>query len=437
MPTRRHVLGALSVPVAAGLAPIRFSPAGLGRALAALGARASDLRPPEEIAADEAFWFEVQQAFTPDRSLINLNNGGVSPSPAVVQEALKRHLDFSNTAPAWSMWRVLEPQREEVRAGLARAFGCSAEEVAITRNATESLQICQFGIDLEPGSELLATTQDYPSMISTFRQRERREKLVLKQFKIPVPSTNPAEVVSLYERQITPRTRLILVPHMINLTGQILPVREIVAMARRRGVPVLVDGAHTFAHFAFTASDLDCDYYATSLHKWLFAPHGTGMLYVRKDKIRGLWPLMASTAEMDGDIRKFEQIGTHPAANTLAIAEALTFHDGLGPRRKEARLRLLRDRWAKRLAAQDRVRLHTSLEPGLSCGIATFQIEGIDSAALGDHLWTKHRMLTTTIKHDEFEGLRITPSVFTTLDEIDHFSEVVEVVLKNGLSASA
>ncbi|NIQ83611.1 MAG: aminotransferase class V-fold PLP-dependent enzyme [Acidobacteria bacterium] len=388
------------------------------------------------MARDETFWFEVQQAFTVDRTLINLNNGGVSPSPAFVQEAMKRHLDYSNTAPTYAMWQVLEPQREGVRQRLARNFGCDPEEIALTRNASESLQICQLGIDLKRGDEVLTTTQDYPRMITTFKQRERREGIVLRQFKIPIPAEDSAEIVRLFEENITDRTRVILMSHMINITGQILPVRDVVHMARRRSIPVIVDGAHTFAHFPFTHADLDCDYYGTSLHKWLFAPHGTGLLYVRRDKIRDLWPLMAAAEEQSDDIRKFEEIGTHPAAGYLAIGEALTFHEGLGAERKAARLRYLRDYWAKRLLENDRVRLHTSFKPEFSCGIATVQVEGVDTKALNQHLWDKHRIITVGIVHDEFEGLRVSPSVYTSPHELDRFCDVMEAVARDGLPAA-
>lgn len=390
---------------------------------------------PEEVARDEDFWFEVGRAFTVDRSLVNLNNGGVSPAPAVVQAAMRRHLDYSNEAPPYTMWRILEPQREPVRERLAMQFGCDAEEIAITRNASESLQICQFGMDLRRGDEVLTTNQDYPRMIQTFRQRERREGIVLKTFSIPVPAEDPGEIVSLFERNITDRTRLILMCHMINLTGQILPVREVVAMARRHGIPVIVDGAHALAHFAFRLDELDCDYYGTSLHKWLFAPHGTGLLYVRRDKIRDLWPLMAAREDQADDIRKFEEIGTHPAANALAVAEALLFHQGIGPERKQARLVHLRDLWARRLLAHDRVRLHTSLEPGLACGIATVQIEGVESGKLAGWLWKEHRILVTSIHHDEFEGIRVSPSVYTTPEEIERFCLAMERVIRDGLPA--
>ncbi|MCH7765540.1 MAG: aminotransferase class V-fold PLP-dependent enzyme [Acidobacteria bacterium] len=435
MYSRRRFLGALGIPVAAATAGVALNLEGVAHALGALRERSREHATPEEAAGDEDFWFEVGQAFTVDRSLVNLNNGGVSPSPAWVQEAMKRHLDYSNTAPPYSMWKILEPQREAVRERLGREFGCDPEEIALTRNASEGLQICQFGFDLRPGDEVLTTNQDYPRMITTFLQRERREGIVLRQFSIPIPAEDPDEIVSLFERNITPKTKLILMCHMINITGQILPVRAVVEMARSKGIPVIVDGAHALAHFDFKISDLNCDYYATSLHKWLFAPHGTGLLYVRKDKIRELWPLMAATEKMDEDIRKFEEIGTHPAANYLAIAEALSFHQGIGGKRKQARLVYLRDYWAKRLLEHRRVRLHTSLKPGFACGIATVEIEGVEPGALDAWLWEKHRILATPIVHQEFRGIRVSPSVYTTLQELDRFCDAMEQVIQHGLPA--
>jgi len=433
--TRRSFLGAIGIPAVAAAAGVPLLPDRLragGRLRKALSTRHAS---PLDAASDEAFWGEVARAFTVDRSLVNLNNGGVSPSPAYVQDAMKRHLDYSNAAPTYTMWRILEPQREAVRQRLAREWGVDPEEIALTRNASESLQICQLGFDLEPGDEVLTTTQDYPRMLTTFRQRERREGIVLREIQIPVPVEDPAEVVRRFEAAITPRTRLLLVCHMINLTGQILPVREVVAMARRRGVPVIVDGAHALAHFPFRLPDLDCDYYAVSLHKWLFAPHGTGLLYVRRERIPDLWPLMAAPPELDGDIRKFEEIGTHPAANYLAIGEALTFHQALGAERKTARLVYLRDRWARRLLESDGVRLHTSLAPGAAAGIATVEIEGIEPGALTDWLWRQNRIIVTPIVHAEFRGIRVSPSVYTTLEEIDRFAEAMERAARDGVAA--
>jgi len=430
MLNRREFMAVVSQPLGAAAALAFLHPR---RALAVAEVASGYPGSAEEVAGDETFWAEIQRAFVVDRTVINLNNGGVSPSPAAVQEAQRRYQEYSNAAPAYTMWRVLEPQRETVRENLARFFGCDPEEVALTRNTSEGLETCQFGFDLKAGDEVLTSNQDYPRMITTFKQRERREGIVLKQISLPTPAEDPEQVVRAFEAAITPKTRLILVSHMIFLTGQVLPVRQVVAMGRRRRIPVLVDGAHTFAHLAFTQADLDCDYYATSLHKWLFAPHGTGMLYVRREKICGLWPLMAAPPELDGNIRKFEEIGTHPAAPYLAIGEALAFTTGIGPRRKEARLRYLRDRWATCLSRHARVRLHTSLKPGLSCGLALVQLEGVDSGRLADHLWAKHRIIVAAIKHDEFEGIRVAPSVYTTPDEIDQFCEAIEAVLEKGL----
>ena len=426
---RRQFFGTIAKPAAVA-SVVMTNPTLMAKALSGIRSTAGN---PKDIARDESFWREIQQGYTADRGLINLNNGGVSPSPTVVQEALKRYLDFSNTSPAYSMWRILEPQKETIRKRMARFFNCDTEEIALTRNASEGLQICQNGFDLEAGDEVLTTTQDYGRMISTFKQRECRDGIVLKQFKIPIPAENDNQIVNLFEKNITPKTKMILMCHMINITGQILPVKKVVKMAKKYNIPVIVDGAHTFAHFDFDLTDLECDYYATSLHKWLSAPFGTGMLYVRKNKIPGLWPLQASNECGKDDIRKFEEIGTHPAANYLAIGDALTFHQGIGSKNKEARLTYLRDHWAKRLLKHDGITLHTSLKPKKGCAIATVQVEGIETSDVAKHLWSKYRIFVVAINHKEFTGCRITPHVYTTIEEIDRFSDAMETILKNGV----
>ena len=410
-----------------------FREGGLERILAA--SRDADSMPAEKIAADEDFWREIQSAFTVDRSLINLNNGGVSPSPKTVQEAMRRYLEFSNQAPTITMWQVLEPEIEAVRRRLASSFGCDAEEMAITRNASESLEICIFGLDLKPGDEVLTTNQDYPRMLTSWRQRERRDGIKLRTISFPVPPPSMDDLYERIERAITPRTKVILVCHITNLTGQIFPIKRICRLGRERGIEVIVDGAHAFAHFPFKHSDLDCDYYGTSLHKWLLAPHGTGFLYVRKSKIAGLWPLMAADKRQDNDIRKFEEIGTHPAANHNAIAEALTFHEGIGVERKAARLKYLKDRWARRLEGQNGIKILTPFDPQQSCGLANVSIAGMDPGKVGAHLWERYRMIVTPIVHEEFQGLRITPNVYTTLLDIDTFCDAIEKLLKTGLPA--
>jgi selenocysteine lyase/cysteine desulfurase len=429
MTTRRFFLSAAAATGA--LASVRVD--GLARVAAA--ARAAGGSRPEDVARDEDYWREIQQAFTVNRAYINLNNGGVSPSPRVVQEAMKRYLDLSNEAPVYTMWQLLEPQIESVRRGLARAFGCDPEEMAITRNASEALEVVQLGLDLKTGDEVLTTNQDYPRMLTTWRQRERREGIVLRTISFPVPPPSMADLVDRFARAITPRTRVIHVCHITNLTGQIFPVKEICRLGRDRGIEVIVDGAHAFGHFPFTHRDLDCDYYGTSLHKWLFAPHGTGFLFVRKAKIPSLWPLMAAPADMAADIRKFEEIGTHPAANHNAIAEALVFQETMGLERKAARLRYLRDRWMTRLRGQKGVRIHTSFDPAMSCAIGNVGIEGVDTARLAQHLWDKRRVIVVPILHEEYQGLRVTPNVYTTLDEVDVFVEEMERVIASGLPA--
>jgi selenocysteine lyase/cysteine desulfurase len=430
---RRTFLGTIQYPAAALAARAAVPCGSWSGVLAAVAGVAPHAGPPDEVARDEAFWFPIQQAYPVDRSLVNLNNGGVAPSPSVVLDAMKRQLDVTNLAPAYTLWQIQEPQRETCRKGLAVLLGCDPEEVAITRNASESLETLQYGIDLKSGDEVLCCDQDYPRMITTFKQRERRDGIVLRTFPIPAPCEDKAKVVQAYEAHMTDRTRLVLVSHVIFMTGAIQPVRAVVDAARRRGIPVIVDGAHAFAHVPFRISDLACDNYSSSLHKWLSAPIGTGLLYVRRDRIKDVWPLMAASTDMDANIRKFEEIGTHPAANTLPIADALAFHAGIGAERKFARLVYLRDRWAKRLAEHDRVTLHTNLKPGFAGAFATVGITGVDSSELASYLFKKHRILTVAITHPQFSGLRISPNVYTTVDEVDRFSDAMEVVLADGL----
>src|SRR5919205_229348 len=382
----------------------------------------------DEAARDEGFWFEIQQAFSVTRGIVNLNNGGVSPSPRIVTEALVRYLWQQEDATAYTMWEILEPQSETIRTGLAELFGCDREEVAITRNTSDSLEALLLGFDLRAGDEVLTTTQDYPRMLTTLRQRERREGIVLKTIKVPVPPKDPSEITAAYEAGFTPRTRLVLVSHVINLTGQITPVHDICELARKRGVETIVDGAHSFAHFEFKRDDLACDYFGTSLHKWLHAPKGTGMLYVRKDKIAKVWPLFAAEKSQDEDIRKFEETGTRSAAQRLAIGEALLFHQGVGPERKEARLRMLARHWVNQLKGEPGVRFNTPFDDRQSCALANVRVEGAEPEALCDYLMSRHKIYATPIVHEEFQGVRVTPSVYTTLKELDRFCEVMSAV---------
>ena len=387
------------------------------------------------VADDEAYWSEIQRAFDLDRTMVNLNNGGCSPAPTHVLEQMIRDLRFSNELPVEHMWRVLEPRIESVRRDLAKDFGCDPEEMAITRNASEANETMIFGLDLKAGDEVVMTTQNYPRMQNAWRQRERRDGIVLTRVKIETPVRSTASYLDQIAGAITPRTRVIEVMHISFQTGYIAPVREIVELAKPKGIQVFVDGAHAFAHFPFTRDQLGCDYYGTSLHKWLHAPIGTGFLYVRRDRIRSLWPLMAGSVEQEGDIRKYEEIGTHPAANHNAISVAIAFNRGIGAERKIARLRYLRDRWAKQLlAASDRVKMITEIGPGRSGAIGVVAIDGMDMNKLGGWLLSQHRIVTTPMVTDEFQGMRITPNVYTTLDEIDLFADRVTTAIRQGMA---
>ncbi|MBM4167003.1 MAG: aminotransferase class V-fold PLP-dependent enzyme [Ignavibacteria bacterium] len=388
---------------------------------------------PEQTAMNEDFWFEIQQAFSVTRGITNLNNGGVSPSPKIVTEALIRYIWEQEDCTAYTMWQILEPQCETIRTGLADVFGCDREELAITRNASESLEILLMGMDLKSGDEILSTTQDYPRMLTTLRQRELRENISLKLIKVPIAPENLDDIEQKFIDGITPKTKVILISHVINITGQILPVKKICDYAKSKGIEVIVDGAHSFAHFDFKQKDLNCDYFGTSLHKWLYAPKGTGLLYVKKEKIEKIWGLFATEKTQAKDIRKFEEIGTHSAAPKLAIGEALLFHNGIGAKRKEERLRYLSRYWMNRLKDLSNVRFHTSFDANQSCGIATVEIVDVDIAALYSYLIGTHKIYTTTINHEEFKGIRITPNVYTTLKELDRFCDVMETIAKNGL----
>lgn len=397
---------------------------------------AGDKAQAIRFASDEDFWEPIQRAFDLDRTWINLNNGGCSPAPSHVMAQFERDLRFSNELPVINMWRTLEPGIESVRRELAREFGCDTEEMAITRNTSEAMETLTFGIDLKRGDEVVVSNQNYPRMLNAWRQRERRDGIVIKDVSIAVPNTSAQSMLESFAAAFTPRTKVLEITHITNLTGQILPVKELVTMARERGVKTFVDGAHAFAQFPFSRDELDCDFYGTSLHKWLLAPVGTGFLYVRKNQIPSIWPLMAASVEQDSNIRKFEEIGTHPAANHNAISVALTFHRAIGVARKRERLVYLRDRWAKRLMSEGggRVKVLTPLDSPWGGGIGLFSVDGLDPEKLGSWLMREYRIVQTPIVHPEFRGIRVTPNIYTTLDEIDRFSEAVLRAMRTGIN---
>jgi isopenicillin-N epimerase len=421
---------------------------------AALAARANGLEQvvaatravadltPEDAARNELYWREIQSAFTLDRTLINFNNGHHSPQPRVVLDAVKRYMDLENQAPVY-YGGLINGNAETVRRRLAAEFGCDTEEMAITRNASESLQIAQNGIDLAPGDEVITTEQDYPRMLTTWDQRARRDKIKVTRLQFPVPTTQQ-DLYERFERAITPRTKVLHFCHITNLTGQLFPVQRLSRLAHQRGILTIVDGAHAAAHFPYKLRELECDAYGVSMHKWLMAPLGTGFLYVPRQNIARIWPLQASPDRRTNDIRKFEEIGTAPAAVRAGIAEALAFHQAIGVERKAARLRYLTMRWAAALRQHPRIKIYSSLEPGQTWGLALVGIEGVDAPSISAFLWQKYRIIANgVVRGDmpgpqfEYQGIRVTPNIYTTLEEVDTFVTAMEDILKNGIPAAA
>lgn len=417
MGTRRTFIRQLSATAGA------FSAAGFFNRLSAAtletAARSIDGLTPLQAATEEDYWSVIQQAYTVNPNIINLNNGGVSPSPRVVQEAVERYNKMANEGPSYFMWRILDQGREPLRYKLAQLAGCSADEIAINRNATEALNTVIYGLDLKPGDEVIGTKQDYPNMIQAWRQRAQRDGIVYTQLNFDFPIEDDDAIVEAYKKAITPKTKLIHVTHIINWVGQVMPVKKIARMAHERGIEVICDGAHSFALLDFTIPDLGCDYFGTSLHKFLSAPIGSGMLWIRKEKIEKIWPLVCNDKPRSGDIRKFETLGTRSFPIEQGIGEALLFHNAIGPKRKEERIRYLKNYWAEKVQNVPGVQLHTSLKPAFSCSICGVSIAGVTPAELDSELFNTYKIHTVGIVWENISCVRVTPHVYTTLQDLD------------------
>jgi len=381
-----------------------------------------------EAAADEDFWGWVRESYTVSFNIINLNNGGVSPQPKVVQDAHIRYYQLCNEGPSYYMWRILDQGREPLREKLALLAGCSPEEVAINRNSTEGLNSVIFGLNLKPGDEVVLTKQDYPNMLNAWKQREKRDGIKLVWLNFELPIENEEAMVKAFTGAFTDKTKVVHVTHMINWTGQLLPAKRIAQEAHKRGIEVIVDGAHSFAQVDYKISDLECDYFATSLHKWLCAPFGSGLLYIKKEKIKNVWALLSSAEPDGGDIRKFETLGTRSFASEMAIAQAIDFHLLIGAKRKEARLRYLKDYWMSKAAKIKGVKFHTSSRPQFSCAICNFSIEGWKPEEIDQHLLEKYRIHTVAINWENVHGVRVTPNVYTSLADLDKFVGAIEAM---------
>jgi selenocysteine lyase/cysteine desulfurase len=386
--------------------------------------------PPSELASDEEFWHYVQQSYTIAPNFVNLNNGGVAPAPKSVADAMKTNYDFCNQAPSYFMWRIVDQGREPLRKNLAKLAGCDAEEIALHRNASEALETVIFGIDLKPGDEVVLTKQDYPNMIGAWRQRERREGIKLVWVNLDLPSEDENYLVKQYTDAFTAKTKVVQITHMINWIGQKIPVRKIADAAKKMNIDVLVDGAHTFAQFEFLIPQLNCDYFGTSLHKWLGAPIGTGLLYVRKEKIKSLWPLFGAGDKEEDNIRKFEHLGTRPFYIEEAIDKAIDFHDMIGSKRKEERLLYLKNYWMNKVNELPGVKLHTSLKKEFGCAIGLVSVDGKTPAELESFLWDNYKIHTVGIIWENIKGVRITPNVYTSTKNLDRLVEGITAFIK-------
>ena len=383
---------------------------------------------PEQTAIDEDYWTVIQQSYTVNPNLINLNNGGVSPSPRVVQEAVERFNQLSNEGPSYYMWRILDQGREPLRYKLATLAGCSPEEIAVNRNATEALNTVIFGLDLKAGDEVIGTKQDYPNMIQAWKQRALRDGIVYTQISFDFPMEDDDAIVSAFEKAITPKTKILHLTHIINWIGQILPVKKIAQMAHQRGLEVIVDGAHSFGLLDFKIPDLECDYFGTSLHKFLSAPIGSGMLWIKKEKIEKIWPLVCNDKPRSDDIRKFETLGTRSFPIEQGIGEALNFHNAIGAKRKEERIRYLKNYWAEKARNIPKVKIHTSFKPEYACAICGVSIDGMTPAQLDQALFNTYKIHTVGIVWENISCVRVTPHVYTRLQDLDKLVFALEEI---------
>lgn len=373
----------------------------------------------EAAATDEDFWGWVRESYTVSPNVINFNNGGVSPQPKVVQDAHIRFYQYCNEAPSYYMWRILDQGREGLRLKLADIAGVSADEICINRNATEGLNTVIFGLDLKPGDEVVLSKYDYPNMMNAWKQREKRDGIKLVWIDIPQPTEDDKTIVDLYAKAITSKTKIVHVTHMINWSGNLVPVKAIADMAHAKGCEVIVDAAHSFAQIDFKLSDTGADYLATSLHKWLGAPLGSGLLYIKKEKIKKVWALLSAPNPDGDDIRKFENLGTRNMAAEMAIGAAVDFHNVIGIKRKEARLRYLKNYWLEKVIKLKGAVVCTSLKPQYSCAIGNIGFENWKANDIEAKLYEKQKIHTTSIILEKINGIRVTPNVYTSMYDLD------------------
>lgn len=370
---------------------------------------------------NEDFWEKVRKDYLLKPDYINLESGYYNIVPQPTLKALQKHIKMVNYEGSYYMRTVQWDNKDRMAGKLADLLGCPAKNVIITRNTTESLDMIIKGYPWKAGDEAVFAIQDYGAMKDMFKQVADQHGVVLKTVSVPNHPESDEAIVSLYESAITPKTKLLMVCHMINITGHILPIRKICDMAHSHGVQVMVDGAHCVGHFEFNMEDLDCDYYGSSLHKWLAVPLGTGLLYVKDDHIDTVWPIFAESKQEPGDISRLNHTGTHPVYHDLTIENAIDYYNMLGGKRKEDRLRYLQRYWSDTVRGDKGIVLNTPKDPQRSCGIANVGIEGMKPAEMAKRLLEDYKIFTVAIDNANVQGCRITPNVFTTTSELDVF----------------
>lgn len=397
--------------------------AGLGSlaALSSFGKLPEPAPEPLPEGDGEEFWAAVRQGYLIRPEYINLENGYYCIMPQEILKKYDGHIRGLNVLGAYYMRTAMVENKKKMAAKLALVAGCSSDELIITRNTTESLDMVISGFPWQPGDEAVMAHQDYGAMLDMFTQVRRRYGVVTKRISVPYDPQTDEEVVEAYAKAITPRTKLLMVCHMINITGHILPIRKICDMAHSKGVQVLVDGAHALAHIQFSISDLNCDYYGCSLHKWLSVPLGAGMLYIRKEHISKIWPLFAEEGKQPDDILRLNHTGTHPPATDLTIADAIEYYNKIGPARKEARLRYLQQYWVSKVQHLPNIVLNSPRQSQRVCAIGNVGVKGMKPANLADTLFKKYKIYTVAIDNEAagVQGVRITPNIYTTTAELD------------------
>jgi len=382
--------------------------------------------PATEVAKDDDFWTSVRGGYALKPDYINLENGYYCILPKEILDRYISHIREVNMQGAYYMRTVQTDNRKAAVQKLADFAGCSPEELTITRNATESLDLVISGMDWKAGDEAVMAEHDYPSMLDMFKQVAKRYGMVNKVVSVPLNPKSDDEIVELYEKAITSKTRLLMICHMINITGQILPVRKICDMAHKKNVQVMVDGAHALAHIKFSIRDLNCDYYGSSLHKWLSVPLGAGLLYVRKENINKIWPLFAEGERKPDDMLRLSHTGTLPVATDLTISDSIDFYNWVGADRKEERLRYLQNYWTSKVRGYRNVVLNTPEDPARSCGIANVGLKFTKPSIFAELLLKKYKIYTVAIDNAGVQGCRITPNIYTTTAELDQLVEAIK-----------